>query len=284
MTYDRPLAFLDLEATGTDPTKDRIISVGIEQRIPEHADIRGGMETYFLCNPGQPISDEVAKLTGLSNELLAIAEPFSRYAAPMADWLKDCYLIGFGILQFDLPLLAEEMLRAGVDFQFPSERVIDCGNIYKKKEPRTLAAAVKHYISDEAAESFATKAHHALNDAQVTADVFMAQVARYADLRGMTGMELAAFSAYDKRVDYAGKLVLINGDICYNIGKAKGTRVKDDTGFGYWMLGKDFPLQTQQVLRRLLDECEQTKEALYASESNAGNVANNPNAGGGLPF
>ncbi len=277
MTFDRPVCYLDLEATGTDPATARIISVGVDKRLAEHAlDAVAAMHTYYVVNPGCPIPQEVQDLTKITHAMADAGRPFSEYAAPLWDWIKDSYLIGFNIAAYDLPLLCEEMLRCGVDFDFPQERVIDCGVIFKKKHPRTLEAAHFQYVGPDT-----FTAHNALADAMATGRVMAGQLICHPDLGDMTTAQLAAFSRHNDRVDYAGKLYRdAQGDVCYAIGKAKDTKVRDDTGFGYWMLGKDFPMQTKRVLEKVLDDIEQTKQALFAAE----NAANNPNAGGELPF
>jgi DNA polymerase-3 subunit epsilon len=210
------------------------------------------MHTYFAVNPERDVPPEVETLTGLTTEFLKTQRPFAEHAALVARELADCYLCGFNCLAFDVPLLAEEMLRAGVEFDFPLCDIIDAGNIFKKKEPRGLEAAVAYYCGRKM-----EGAHHALADARATADVLLAQLDRYEDLGGMTPDKLAAFSRFNENIDYAGKLVRDkDGDACYNIGKARGVKVRDDLGFGRWMLGKDFPLQTKRVLEKIIHEIE----------------------------
>lgn len=242
---DRPLCVLDVESTGTNTVTDRIISIGIVKIMPD-----GEREHFYRTfNPGRTIPDDVVRLTGITNEAAASSPPFTAKAGEtIVNFLDGCYLGGFNLLNFDLPIIAEEMARVDVAFKVDFARVIDAGNIFKKMEERTLSAASRFYLG-RAHDG----AHHALEDARVTGDVLAAQVGRYPDLAAMSMTELAAFSQFDQRIDIAGKLVRgPDGDPVYNFAKVKGTKVKDDLGFAQWMLGKDFPRETKARLEEIL--------------------------------
>lgn len=236
------LCFLDLETTGLQIGVDRIISIGIvcsEGRTP----------LYELVNPVRPIPAEVTELTGIKDSDVEHAPPFEVIVARVAEYIAGRTLVGFNILNFDLPILAEEMCRVGVAFDWQSFTVIDCGTIFKKKEERTLAAAVQFYCGQPLVD-----AHNALSDAIATAKVMEGQMAAYPDLAKMDAKALAEFSVMgEKRADPAGKLIWKDGKIVYNIGKAKGTPILDECGFGYWMLDKDFPETTKRVLRKAFE-------------------------------
>src|SRR6185295_1318737 len=185
-------------------------------------------------------------LTGIKTLDVLDAPTFPAIARRVAEYIEGRVLVGFNIHNFDLPVLAEEMARAEVPFAWDEFTVIDCGSIFKKKEERTLTAAVQFYcgVNFEGA-------HDALHDAIATSQVYKAQLQTYPDLARLTAQELAAFSVMgEKRADPAGKLVIKDGAIIYNFGKHKGVPILDEVGFGYWMLEKDFPETTKRVLRK----------------------------------
>lgn len=236
---NRPLCTFDIEATGVDVAKDRIVSI---------AALIGGEEHEWLVNPGCLMTDEVIAIHGITNEMVADKPLFAAIAREVHEMIKGCDLCGFNLLNFDVPLLWEEFRRSGIEWNLDGVNIIDVGNIFKKKEERTLSAAVKFYLGREH-----DSAHDAAGDVRATYEVLGAQLNRYDDLEWMDHSELAAFSAFDKRVDLAGKIILNDkGEPIYNIGQSKGKRVVDDPGFGRWMLTKDFSENTKQHLRRLL--------------------------------
>lgn len=253
MTPERPIVILDVESTGTDPAKDRIVTLAMAKVAYPHGDANDGellIHDWYTCqcNPGFPMSEEVIACHGITNEMAASFPPFSTFAPNIERFLNGCDLAGFNCNNFDVPILWEELYRAGITWNMEGVRVIDAGNIFKKKEERTLSAAVQFYCKREHG-----KAHDAEADVRATLDVLCAQLQRYQDLAKFSVQELAAFSAMDERIDLAGKIVKgPDGDPVYTLRKVKGVKVKDDPGFAYWMLDKEFPENTKIVLRQIL--------------------------------
>ena len=244
---DRPLCLIDIEGSGLDVAKDRIVSLAI-RRITTSSD-----ESFdFRCNPGIQMSDEVIAVHGITNEIAAKYHPFTDCASEVFDLLAGSDLAGFNLLNYDIPILWEELNRCGIQWSLDGVRVIDAGNIFKKKEERTLSAAVQFYC-----ERTHEGAHDAAADVDATADVINSQLARYADLRQMSLAELDAFSRFDDRIDLAGKIVKgKDGRPTYAIGKVRGVAVEDDPSFADWMLSKDFSANTKMVLRKVLKDIE----------------------------
>jgi DNA polymerase-3 subunit epsilon len=241
---ERPIAFFDIEATGVDVTKDRIVSIYIDVLYPDGQ--RQSKE--WRCNPGFEMSAEVVAIHGITNEAVKDCPPFKEQARGIYSAIRGCDLGGFNLLNFDVPLLWEEFHRAGIKWSLRGVEIIDVGNIFKKKEERTLSAGVRFYCGREH-----TGAHSADADVRATIDVLDAQLKRYSDLNGLPVSALAKFSQFDDRVDLAGKIVRNkDGEPVYSFGNSKGVRVKDDPGFARWMLGKDFSENTKQALRSIL--------------------------------
>lgn len=245
----KPIVFFDIESTGVDVANDRIITLyavkldGLPPAIP-----LGTLD--IKVNPGRPIPSQATKIHGIKDEDVAAAPYFTEKSDEVLAFFNGCDVCGFNAVNFDVPLLWEELHRAGRAWNIEGMRIIDPGTIFKKKEERTLAAAMKFYCGRDL-----EGAHDARNDIEATVDVLGGQLNRYEDVKAMSIDELARFSSFDNRIDLAGKLVRNrDGDAIYNIGKAKGTRVLDDPGFGHWMMGKPFyTAQTKVVLSRILN-------------------------------
>lgn len=244
LTLTKPLAFFDIEATGTDVAKDRICSISFYKLIPnESPEIKSR-----LINPGMQMSDEVIAIHGITNEMVANQPNFSLIAKGLYNFLSGCDLAGFNSNNFDIPILVEEFLRVGIDFPDKGTRFIDVGNIMKKKEERSLSAAVKFYLGEDM-----QNAHNAEADTLATFRVFEAQMVRYGLPDNID--ELAKFSAFDNRVDFAGKIIKDDkGEYRYNFGPHKGELVMSDLGFAEWMLMKDFSRNTKKVVMDILKE------------------------------
>lgn len=245
---NRPIVFFDLETTGLDVANDRIVSIALRK----YTSIGGfcELEFYTIVNPGIPIPAEATKVHSITNEEAAKWPTFRTIAPQLYRDIDGCDIGGYNVINFDIPFLWEEFFRNDFVLDVSSVNIIDPGNIFKKKEERVLSAAVKFYFGREMGG-----AHNAATDIRETVNVFEAQLKRYSDVGAMTPEQLAEFSRFDNRVDLAGKIVRNEkGEPVYNIGKAKGKRVVDDLGFGYWMLGKDFTQETKLAVQRLLEE------------------------------
>jgi DNA polymerase III subunit epsilon len=272
---DRPLIIFDCEATGLDVAKDRIVTLGA-RRFGEIASTH-----LFKCNPGIRMSDEVVSIHGITNEMCAAWEPFKVQAQSIFQLINGCNLVTFNGLNFDIPLLWEEFYRCGIEWNLEGIRILDAGNVFKKKEERTLSAAVRFYLEREH-----LAAHDALGDVEATLDVLNAQLSRYSDLQSMSIDELDKFSRFDDRLDLAGKIVRsADGRATYNIGKNRGIAVEDDTGFAQWMLNRDFSANTKMVVLKVLNEIEQAYSRPQSSNINSLSYdhADIPD-GDGVPF
>ena len=239
----RPLIYIDLEGSGVDPVLDRITSIGM---------LNGetGAEYRQLVNPCRKQSVEVIEKTGLTDEMLKDQPVFGEVMAAALEFLGDADIAGFNLWQYDLPLFSEECGRVGRVFEWRNRCIIDCGNLFKMKEPRTLEAAVEFYCGRKHVD-----AHTAMGDVVGTRDVLQGQLSRYSDLSKMTRDELHAFTQFEPRVDLAGKLSRnTKGEIVYNFGKSKGVPVLQDIGFAQWMLSKDFTADTKAVISSILAE------------------------------
>lgn len=247
----RPLAFIDIESTGTNPRQDRIIDLAIIKLMPD-----GARQTrVFRCNPGISIPAEVEAIHHISNADVADSPPFTAQADQIFEVLKDCDLAGFGVARFDVPMLTEEFARAGLAFPAHDCRVVDAQRIYHKKEPRDLTAALFFYCGETH-----IGAHGAEADALATIKVLEAQFKKYADLP-QTIEGLDAFSAIARDpawADKTGKLKWINGEIAINFGvQHTGQKLRElaqnDARFLKWILKSDFPGDTKKIVADALE-------------------------------
>lgn len=240
----RSLAFLDLETTGTDPVKDRIVQLAMLKWNPDGS---VSPPTTLLMNPGIPISPEATAIHGISDKDVAHLPGFARYQAGIHEYLDGCDLGGYNIIRFDIPLLSEEFARQNVRFPKPGTRFVDPQAIFFLKEPRTLAAAYQFYCGKRL-----VRAHDATADTLAAYEVFLGQMAKYNDL-GRTIEELDRLCSPDPFVDPARKLTRNpKGEIVYAFGKNQGKAVTTDPDYAKWVLGADFPAATKMVIKELL--------------------------------
>lgn len=269
LNLNRPLCVFDLETTGTQLTKDRIVQIAI---VRVNVD---GTEEHFnrLVNPEMIIPDEIVAIHGISNDRVQNEPTIKDLAQEIADFIGDADLAGYNSNKFDIPMLAEEMLRAGFDMNLSNRHFIDVQNIFHKMEQRTLAAAYQFYCNQTM-----DNAHDALYDTQVTWEVFKAQMEKYPSLAAEVS-ELAEFTRVGdfKLLDFAGRLAIDSkGNSIYNFGKHKGKTIrqvmKEEPGYYGWMLEADFPLYTKQCLKKEMEkikaENQQEKEGNFSDKIN----------------
>ena len=243
LNLNKPICFFDLETTGINITKDRIVEISILKVNPDGSEEK----KTWLVNPEISIPEVVVAVHGITNEKVANEPTFKELAKEINSWIKDADLGGFNSNRFDIPLLAEEMLRAGVDFDMKNRQSVDVQTIFHKMEQRTLTAAFKFYC-DKSLED----AHSAEADTMATYEVLKAQLDRYDDLENDTAF-LADFSSRKKIADFAGFIAYDKeGDECFYFGKHKGKKVTEilekEPGYFGWLLSADFPLYTKKVL------------------------------------
>jgi len=243
LKLNKPLAFFDLETTGVNTAKDRIVEISILKILPD-----GTKETYTKrVNPEMPIPKESSEIHGIYDKDILDAPTFKQIAPELLVFLKNCDLAGYNSNKFDIPVLVEEFLRVEVDFDFESRKFIDVQNIFHKMEQRTLVAAYKFYC-DKSLEN----AHSAEADIKATYEVLEAQLKKYNDLEPSVDY-LEKFSKMHDSADLMGRIVFNkDGKEVFNFGKHKGKTVaevlKKDPSYYSWMMNGDFPLYTKKVL------------------------------------
>ena len=245
LNLDRPLIFFDLETTGTNPAHDRIVEISLIKVYPDGRE----EEKRRLINPGIPIPPESTAIHHITDKDVADAPRFSQIAGSLLKIFEGCDIAGYNSNKFDVPLLAEEFLRAGLEFHTEDHRYIDVQNIFYAMEPRTLVAAYRFYCGKEL-----EGAHSATADTRATYEVLQSQLDRYESLKNDVE-HLASFSR-SKNLDLAGRISRNDaGEPIFNFGKYKGQTVESvlrrDTGYYAWMMQGDFPKNTKDVLTRL---------------------------------
>lgn len=239
----RPICFFDLETTGVDVARDRIVEIAILKVFPN-----GNKESKtWLVNPERPIPDASTKIHGITDEKVANEPTFKELAPLVYQMIKDADLAGFNSDRFDIPLLAEELLRAGVDFDLGNRVTVDIQTIFHKKEERTLSAAYRFYCNESL-----ENAHSAAADTHATYEILKAQLDRYEDLENDMRF-LSEFTTRKKSVDFAGFIALNEeGQEVFTFGKHKGVLVEEvlenEPGYYGWIQNADFPLYTKKVL------------------------------------
>ena len=255
LNLKRPVAFFDLETTGTNITADRIVEISVIKVHPNEE-----KETLTKrINPGMSIPAESTAIHGITDEDVKDAPPFKEVAKEYCAFLEGCDLGGFNHIKFDIPVLIEEFLRSGVDFNLEGRKILDAQQIFFLMEPRTLTAAYKYYCNEDL-----QGAHGAEADALATYEVFKAQVEKYngqviLDKNGAeivpvkNDMDVIHDMTAKKFADFAGRIVFNdNGEECINFGKHKGKPITqvlmEEPGYYDWMMRGDFPLYTKKVL------------------------------------
>ena len=243
----RPLAFIDLETTGTNIATDRIVEMAMLIIKPDQS-----RESHvWRMNPEIPISAEATRVNGITNDDVKDCKKFSELAEEISSRLRECDLAGYNSNKFDVPVLMEEFARAKVAFNIDGRKLIDVQNIFHKMEKRTLSAAYKFYCDKDL-----TNAHAAAADTSATFEVLEAQLDRYPDLKNEIDF-LAEFSTMNKNVDLGGRIIMNEQAIeVFNFGKHKGRPVAEvffklDPSYFDWMMKGDFSTDTKNVITRL---------------------------------
>jgi DNA polymerase-3 subunit epsilon len=243
LNLKNPIIFFDLETTGLNITTDRIIEINYLKIFPD-----GREESKTLrFNPEMPIDPKAIAIHGITDEDVKDCPTFKEYAQTIANIFEGSDFAGYNSNKFDLPLLAEELLRADIDFDLKKRKFIDVQVIFHKMEQRTLSAAYKFYCNRDL-----ENAHSAEADTRATYEVLQSQLDRYTNLDNDID-KLSEFSAQTRNVDFAGRIVLNDKDVeTFNFGKYRGVPVvevfeKDPAYYG-WMINNDFPLYTKKVL------------------------------------
>ncbi len=248
LNLTRPLVFFDIEATGLNIAHDRIVELCFIKIYPD-----GSEEAHTMrFNPEIPISAEASAVNGIKDEDVANCPTFKEKAADIAAMLKDCDMAGYNSNHYDVPLLVEEFIRAGVNFDITQCRFVDVQGIFHKMEQRNLSAAYRFYCDKEL-----TDAHTALADTRATYEVLLGQLERYGDNLKNDVEFLANFSRRNRNVDLAGRIVLNDKDVpTVNFGKYRGQPLTDvllkDPGYYSWVMQGDFPQNTKQVFMRYM--------------------------------
>lgn len=246
LNLKNPIVFFDLETTGIDVSRDRIVEISLVKIL-----VNGEREVKTRrINPEIPIPKEASAIHGIYDEDVKDCPPFRAIAKSLANYMEGCDLGGFNSNKFDIPVLVEEFLRAGIDVDFKKRRFVDVQNIFHQKERRTLEAAYKFYCEKEL-----ENAHSAEADVIATFEVLEAQLDRYPDLENDIAY-LAEFSSRDNFADYAGRVVYDdNGAEVFGFGKHKGRKVEEvfvkEPSYYSWMMDGDFPEYTKKVITEI---------------------------------
>lgn len=246
LNLKNPLVFFDLETTGIDITKDRIVEISYVKVFPN-----GKEESKTMrINPERPIPPESTAIHGITDDDVKDCPTFKAVAKTLAAQIEGCDLAGYNSNRFDIPLLAEEFLRADVNIDLNRRKFVDVQTIFHKMEQRTLSAAYKFYCNKTL-----ENAHTAAADTMATYEVLQAQLDRYPELQNDIAF-LSDFSSYNNNVDFAGRMIYNDKkEEVFNFGKFKGRLVEDvlknEPGYYAWMMSSDFPLNTKQKLTEI---------------------------------
>lgn len=243
LDISRPICFFDLETTGINVAKDRIVEISILKVFPDGREV----ELTERINPTVPIPAETTAVHGISDVDVTDKPTFAQRAKDIHEMIKDSDLAGFNSNRFDIPLLVEELLRADIDFDMKNRNAVDVQTIFHKMEQRTLVAAYKFYCDKDL-----TDAHSAAADTRATYEVLKSQLDRYEDLQNDMKF-LADFSTRKKSVDFAGFIGYDKEGVeIFTFGKHKGKKVEEvlekEPGYFGWIQNADFPLYTKKVL------------------------------------
>ncbi len=254
LNLTKPLVFFDLETTGINVSKDRIVEISVLKVMPDGSEHK----KTWLINPGIPIPEKVSKIHGIYDKDVKDKPTFKDLAKEILEFFGDADLVGYNSNKFDIPLLVEEFLRAECDFDVKDRRFIDGQVIFFKKEPRTLSAAYEFYCGKKL-----ENAHSAEADVFATYEVLKAQIERYDDLKNDVS-QLSKFSSQTRNADFAGMIIFNEDGVeTFNFGKHKGKTVREvlekEPGYYSWIMGADFPLYTKKILTPIYQEIQQKR-------------------------
>lgn len=246
LALKNPIIFFDLETTGTNILRDRIVEISYIKVMPSGNET----ERTLRINPGMPIPAEATAIHHITDDDVKNAPPFKQVAQELANVFLGCDIAGFNSNRFDVPMLMEEFLRAGVNIDLSRRKFVDVQTIFHKMEQRTLIAAYKFYCGKDL-----TEAHSANADTRATYEVLKAQLDHYPSLKNDIAF-LSDFSSQNKNVDLMGRIIYNEaGKEVFNFGKYKGQLVEDvfrrDIGYYSWMMHGEFPANTKQVITNI---------------------------------
>ncbi|AUC22383.1 DNA polymerase III subunit epsilon [Polaribacter sejongensis] len=257
----KPIVFFDLETTGVNIATDKVVEIAILKVFPN-----GNKESKtWLVNPEMEIPQGSIDVHGITNEKVATEPTFKELAPQINEMIADSDLAGFNSNRFDIPLLAEELMRAGIDFDMKNRKAIDVQVIFHKKEQRTLSAGYQFYCGKEL-----EGAHGAEADTNATYEILLAQLDKYSDIEN-TVDALSEYSTHGERADFAG-FILMNDkkQEIFSFGKYKGRTVeevfKENPGYNNWMQNADFPLYTKKVLKEIKERMTAPKKQMSDKE------------------
>jgi DNA polymerase III subunit epsilon len=268
LNLKRDLVFFDIESTGLNVIRDRIVQIAL-MKYPKN----GGdpIEMEYLINPGIPISEESMAIHGITPEMLKNKPTFDKVGQKIYDFIGDADIAGYNSDRFDVPMLMEEFARMGLDFDIGSRNLVDVQKIFYKMEPRTLKAALALYCGKELED-----AHNAMSDVKATADVFMGQLVKYKDQDYTDGdgnvttapivndiPKIAEFLYDQGSLDVTQRLRYdVNGTIVFNFGKYIGKPVAktlyEDRQYYFWIMEKEFSYQVKKIVKKLLEDYEKS--------------------------
>lgn len=256
-TLENPLCVFDLETTGLQVTKDRIVQIAALKIHPNGKQ----EELNLIVNPEMEIPQEVIDIHGITNELALNAPTFRELAEEIKSFFGDSDLAGYNSNKFDIPVLAEEFLRVGIEFDLTQRAFIDVQNIFHKMEQRTLVAAYKFYCKKNL-----ENAHDAMYDTKATWEVLEKQIEKYKLKPDVLSLAELSRAGNHKILDMAGRIAINSkGEVIYNFGKHNGKTIESvantEPGYYGWMLEADFPLYTKSVLRKAMEEIKEKRKA-----------------------
>ncbi len=247
LQLSRPIAFIDLETTGVNLATDRIIEIAIVKILTD----KTKSVKHFIINPGMPIPQASSEIHGFTDAHVKDAPTFKTLANEIKQFIDNADLSGYNSNKFDIPLLMEEFLRAGIDFDMTNRKLVDVQTIFHMMERRNLSAAYKFYCEKELID-----AHSAEADATATWEILESQLSRYPHL-GETVETILQFTGEDEIVDFARRFVMDKGVEVFNFGKHKGRSVAEvlrtERQYYDWMMKGDFPLHTKKKLTEILN-------------------------------